>query len=129
MFEGAGDSPRWTAPTTMLAPARQVDAASARLAGRAHYRVANGASGEAIAAVWSANLIGDGPSARSQHPNRAMRRAFESAWRQFYSRWDIDGFDLCGLLTRVVRSLVISGEALLVMVTTARGRGLGRSPL
>ncbi len=120
-FEGASDSPRWSPPSMMFAPGRQAGADAPRLAARANYRVANGATAEAVAGIWAANLIGDGPSARSQHPNRAMRRALESAWRRFYARCDADGFDLCGLLGRVVRSLVVAGEAVILMTTTPRG--------
>jgi lambda family phage portal protein len=121
-FTGASGSPRWSPPPQMMTmPQRQVLADAARLAARANYRVANGASAEAIAAVWSTNLVGDGPSARSQHPNRAMRRGLEAAWRRFYARCDVDGFDLGGLMGRGVRSLVVAGEAVVLMQTTPRG--------
>ena len=124
--EGASGSSRWTPPSMMFSPARVAQADAARLAARANYRVANGASAEAIASVWSANLVGDGPSARAKHPNRVTRRALELAWGKFYARVDVDGFDLCGFLNRVVRSLVIAGEALVIMTTTQRGELLLR---
>jgi lambda family phage portal protein len=121
-YNAASDSPRWSPPPQlMFAPERQAAIDAPRAAARANQRVANGPSAEAVASVWATNLIGDGPSAGSQHPNRAMRRALESAWRRFYARCDVDGFDLCGFLIRVIRSLVIAGEALVVMTTTPRG--------
>jgi lambda family phage portal protein len=120
-FDGAGSGGRWPVNGSMWAPARQALAARHQLSSRAGFLDANSPSAASIASVFVTNLVGDGPSVRSRHPNRAMRRALESAFATFYASADLDGFDLAAFLGRVVRSLVTAGEALVVMQTTGRG--------
>lgn len=120
-FEASSGSPRASMMPMMAMPARQASADGPRTAARANYRVANGASANAIASLYGLNVIGTGPSARSQHQNRALRRALQAAWKRFYGRCDIDGSDLCGFLLRAMTSLVVAGEVLAVMTTTQRG--------
>jgi lambda family phage portal protein len=120
-FESASGSPRAQAMPFMSLPARQVSADGARTASRANFRVANGATASAICSLYGLNVVGTGPSARSQHPNRAMRRALQAAWSRFFGRCDIDGLDLCGFLLCCMTGLVTSGEVLILMTTTQRG--------
>jgi lambda family phage portal protein len=75
----------------------------------------------AIEDQWADNVVGDGPSARSAHPNPAMRRAQEAAWVRFFGVADIERGDLTEHLKRVVRSVVKSGEAFVRFLTTERG--------
>lgn len=112
---------RWPASAFMASPPRQALAARDTLAKKAAYLTNNAPIGEAIASTWATNLIGDGPSVRSNHPNRAMRRALESAWGRFYRRADVEGGDLCSLLIRIVRALVGDGECFVRFLTTDRG--------
>ena len=120
-FEGAGGGGRWPVHSAMWAPVRKSLAARHRLAARAGFVVANSPSAEAIASVWASNLVVDGPSAQSRHPNRAMRRALESVWARFYSRAGFDGLDLCA---RVAARHPRDGDrrrVLLLLTTTQRG--------
>jgi lambda family phage portal protein len=104
----------------MFSPVRDALAAQSRVAARANFASANNPTAQRIASLWTDNVIGDGPTARSQHPNRIMRRALESAWARFYRRAGLDG-DLCAVLRLAFRAMVIDGEVLLLMQTTARG--------
>ena len=121
-YDWASGSPRVSTWATQYAPARQALAARHALASGAAYHIANTPTAEAIASVWVTNAVGDGPSVRSGHPDEAMRNALEDAWAGFYDRADVEGLcDLGGLLARVMRSTVSSGEALAHMLTTQRG--------
>jgi lambda family phage portal protein len=120
-FEAATGVPRASMMPFMPTPARQISADGPRTAARANYRVANGATASAISSLYGLNVVGTGPSARSQHPNRAMRRALQAAWARFYKKCDVDRSDMCGFLLRVMASLVVAGETLILMATTQRG--------
>ena len=117
-FEAAGGGPRSVASSwaTETSPVRSALAARSRLAQRAQYSVQNSPTAAAIADVWCTHLVGDGPSVRSAHPDRATRRALESAWSHFYTR-----ADLLSLLMSTARSLVVSGEALIHLQANERG--------
>jgi lambda family phage portal protein len=120
-FEAAGGGPRWPTPSAMWAPSLAALNAQPRIAARANFTAANNPTGERIAALWSDNLIGDGPSARSQHPNEAVRTALEDIFATFYSRAGTDGLDFCAVLRLGARALVVDGETLILFVTTPRG--------
>ena len=120
-YDAAGGSGRWPACAQMCALPRQAEAARATLAKRAAYLVQNAPIGESIANVWSTNVVGDGPSVRSGHPNSAMRRALESAWLRFYKKADVEGGDLTSMLVRAVRALVTDGECFIRLLTVWPG--------
>lgn len=120
-YEGAGSGPRWPSGSIMAALPAAALAARPVLERKARWLVANTPIAESIANVWTTHVIADGPNARSAHPNRAMRRAADSAWTRFYRRADVEGGDLCSLLVRVVRGLVVDGESFVRLLTTARG--------
>lgn len=117
-YEAAGGGPRSVASAwaSEVSPVRSALAARPRLASRAQYSTQNSPTAAAIADVWTTHLVGDGPSVRSAHPDRAVRRALEALWSGFYTR-----ADLLGLLMGAARSLVISGEALIHLSATDRG--------
>jgi lambda family phage portal protein len=120
-FDAAGSSPRWPVASIMSSQPSAALAARSVLARKSAYLVNNAPIAAAIVDVWITNLIGDGPSARSSHSNRAMRRALESAWNRFYKRADVEGGDLVSVLNRVVRALVVDGEAFVRFLTVGRG--------
>ena len=95
--------------------------ARARIAQRAGWLVSNAPIAELIANCWAVNLVSDGPSTRSGHPNAGMRRALEAAWICFFAACDIDGGDLCSVLNRIVRGMVGDGETFIRFVTSPRG--------
>jgi lambda family phage portal protein len=121
-YEAAGASGRWPAAAMMTtAPARQAEAARPRLAAGAAHLLANAPIAESAANTFCTGLVGDGPSVRSAHPNRAVRRALESAWNRFYRHADIEGGDLLSLLIRIVLAFFSDGEAFIRLLTTERG--------
>jgi lambda family phage portal protein len=100
---------------------RQELAARPILAMRANYLVDNSPTGRSIEEQWCDNLIGDGPSARSGHPNETVKAALHGAWGRFYNEADIEGADLAEFLRRTVRSVVTTGDAFIRLVTTSDG--------
>ena len=117
-----GPYARWPAHAEMRAPVRQALAARYALAVRAAHQAANNPVAESAVAAWIINLWGDGPVVRSKHPSEPVRVALEKAYNRFYSRCDVEGVsDLAGLGSNVTRSVVISGEAIIHMVTVRRG--------
>lgn len=126
-YEAAGAGPRWPVTASMAAPARQALAARGRVGQRAAWLVANAPLAESVVNCWVTNLVGDGPSVRSAlvrsgHPNEVTRRALEDAWNyEFWNAADVEGGDLAQFLGRVVRALVIDGEAFVRMLATRRG--------
>ncbi len=116
----AEPSTRWSSWATRPAPARMDLAERSRNASRGAFLVGT-PLGATIVNAFQTSLVADGPSVRSAHPNRAMRRALEAAWGRFYKRADAEGLgDLALLLGRVVASLVVNGEAVIHVETTER---------
>jgi lambda family phage portal protein len=114
-------STRWPSWAVRPAPARQLLAERWRDATRASF-LAGTPLGATIVNAFVTSLVADGPSVRSQHPNRAMARALQSAWGRFFRKADAEHLgDLAALLGRVVASLVTAGEAFILMTTTERG--------
>jgi lambda family phage portal protein len=120
-FGAAGGSGRWPAGATMFAPSRQGLAARHQLASRGSYLVYNSPTARAIEDSYADNIVGDGPSARSAHPNEGLRRSLESTWAVFFGVADIEGGDLTEFLKRIIRSIVTTGEAFIRFLTTDRG--------
>jgi lambda family phage portal protein len=120
-FDASGGSGRWPKESMIWARTRQELQARPILANRSAWLVENSPSARAIEDQWADNLVGDGPSARSNHPDPATARALENEWARFYRQADIEGGDLCELLRRVVRSVVGTGDGFLRIITTADG--------
>ncbi|MGH6866089.1 MAG: phage portal protein [Methyloceanibacter sp.] len=120
-FESAGAGSRWPVPVMMASPHRQVLAARSLTETRANWLVGNTGIAESVVASWANSAIGDGPTVRSNHPNRAMANALEAAWLRAYDSIGIDGNDLASVLTLLSRSMVGAGEGLGRFVTTERG--------
>jgi lambda family phage portal protein len=113
---------RWPPSAAQWAPARQQLATRHQLSARAQYLIVNSPSAASIVDQWTTNLIGDGPSVRSGHPDEAVRRALEDGFSRWCERVDVEQqHDLCGFLNAGVRSLVQAGEMLVHLVTDARG--------
>jgi lambda family phage portal protein len=109
-FDAAGASPRWPTAAIMASQPSAALAARSVLGRKASYLTSNAPIAASILNVFVSHLNGDGPSTRSNHPNRAMRRALEAAWGRFYDRADVEGGDLLSVLNRVVDALVREGE-------------------
>lgn len=109
----AGGSGRWPANASLPAPLSQSLAARAIASQRSAYLAENSTYGAAFVESMVVNLIGDGPSLRSNHPDKATRQKLEKAWLRFYRRCDAGG--LTNLLRLVVRCWVMAGEAFVLM--------------
>jgi hypothetical protein len=110
-YEAGGSGPRWPAISAMAQPAQQALAQRALISQPAAWLTANAPLAESIVLNFQANLIADGPSVRSRHPDAAVRSALEGAWNnQFWNQADVEGGDLCQFLNRVTRCLVTNGE-------------------
>jgi lambda family phage portal protein len=120
-YEAAGASSRWPVSAIMPSPPSAALAARAIVGRKAAWLAANAPVASSICHVFTASLIGDGPSVRSNHPDRAMRRALEAAWSRFYKRADIEGGDLVSVLNRGVRALIVDGEAFVRLLIIERG--------
>jgi len=120
-YDAAGASPRWPVAAIMPSQPSAALAARAVLGRKAAWLVSNAPIAASISDVWCTSLVGDGPSVRSNHPNRAQRRALEAGWNKFYRHADIENGDLVSVLNRVVRALVTDGEAFVRLLTVRRG--------
>jgi lambda family phage portal protein len=120
-YDASGASGRWPLPAAMPAPVSATLAARAPIAQRAAYLYSNSSYAAAYVEALVTNIVGDGPSVRSGHPDEATRLALEGAFAKAYGKLDIEGGDLTELLCRVVRSWVISGEAFIHMTVDETG--------
>src|SRR5262249_7466704 len=120
-FDAAGGGKRWPAAAMMASLPTSALAARPTLARKANYLVNNTCIGSAIVEAFVSELVGDGPSAPSALPDKLMRRALEDEWHRFFGSVDIEGGDLVSLLTRIVRAVVVDGEAIVVFRTVGRG--------
>lgn len=117
-LDAAGGSGRRPYSATMAAPASAMLAARGTVGQRSAYDYCNSPYVRAFVEALVTNLLGDGPSVRSGHPDAATRNALEAAFLRFYSACDAEGVsDLLGLLARIVRSLAIYGEAFIRLET------------
>lgn len=122
-FDMAGGSGRWPREAAVWAQSQQSLAARHVLATRAIYLIDNSPIARSACDIWVEFLIGDGPSARAQHPDEATCRQIEAAWGRFYSDCDIEGggADLPEFLRRVVRTVIAHGDAFVRLLTTDAG--------
>lgn len=120
-FESAGGGSRWPLSVHMASPARQVLAAAPLTRSRSNWLQANVGIAENAVATWANSLIGDGPTVRSNHHNRALRDALEDHWLTEYDRTGIDGSDLTGVLTLLTRSMIGAGEGVARFLVTDSG--------
>jgi lambda family phage portal protein len=120
-YDASGGSGRWPLPASMPAPVSATLAARGPIAQRAAYLYSNSSYAAAYVEAYVTNLIGDGPSIRSGHPDEATRQALEDAFARAYCKLDIEGGDLTEFLCRVVRSWAVAGEAFVHMETDATG--------
>ena len=111
-FDAAGGSGRWPSSAQTWAQNSQSLAARGIIAKRSNYLAHNSPTGAAFKEAWVTNLIGDGPTIKSAHPNPDVRADLEDRFAEWCENADIEGVDsLTGLLMTAVRSIVQSGEA------------------
>ena len=98
-FEAAGGSGRWPLSAAMWAQNSQSLAARGVIAKRSNYLVHNSPSGAAFIETWVTNLVGDGPTIKSTHPDPDIAADLEARFYEWARTCDIEGVDdLTGLL-------------------------------
>jgi lambda family phage portal protein len=122
-LEAAGGSGRWPRQAFMGNAADVIHAQRDRVARGASWLVENAPVASSISHLYVTSLIGDGPSTRSAHPNRAMAKALDDAWLAFYAQADVEGggADLTSVLNRIAAALVSHGEAFVRFGTSNEG--------
>src|ERR1700722_17889701 len=120
-MDAAGNSGRW--PREASTASLPISSLASRLvmSHRAQYLLANAPICESIANTLCTNLIGDGPSVRSGHPNKSMATALEQSFSDWTMHADIEGGDLVSILNRIVRGFVTHGEGFVRMLGVRRG--------
>jgi lambda family phage portal protein len=112
-FDAAGGSGRWPGAASIWAQNSQSLQQRNVIEKRANYLIHNSPTGAAFSESWVTNLIGDGPTIKSAHPDLDVAKRLEDNFAQWSEHADIEGVDsLTGLLMTAVRSIVTSGEAL-----------------
>jgi lambda family phage portal protein len=111
-FEAAGGSGRWPHSASIWAQNSQSLAARAVISKRSNYLAHNSPAGAAFLEAWTTNLVGDGPTFKSMHPDPDVAKELETRFNEWSLHADIEGVaDLAGLLQTAVRSVVTSGDA------------------
>jgi lambda family phage portal protein len=114
-FDASGGGDRWPLSSQLWSPVSQALAAAGPISHRADWLAANSPSAASYVECWQSSL-GTEPLARSSHPDQSMRKLIETSWRRFSTRCDAEGAgDLVGFLVKAIRTLVISGEAFVLM--------------
>lgn len=97
-------------------------AGSAFIARKARYAAENNPWIASGIAAWVTALVGAGIVPTPQHPNRDARPMVQSAFNRWALIADYDGLtDFHGLVAAAARSMVVSGEAFLQLMTTDEG--------
>lgn len=113
-YEAAGAGGRWPGTSYMSAPASSAHAAGPIAGSRIAYLAANSPHGASIVNAIVTNVVADGPAFRPNVRGAAMSAAYLT---RFWPTVDVEGSDLGHFLQRIVRCLVIYGEAFVVLAT------------
>jgi Phage portal protein, lambda family len=111
-FEVAGGSGRWPQSAMLWSPVNESLAASKVARKRVAYLVENSPLASSLVQTFITAAVGDGPTARSNIEDPDERADIERRWNSFAAGCDIEGIcDLGGFLSRLVRGVMIDGEA------------------
>lgn len=121
-YAAAAGGRRGQSLNTMHAPIASAAAARGTLAARARFVVANNPLGAAAVQAWTAQAIGAGIKPSSLHPEPAIRAALSSLFSAWTDVSDDEGrTDWYGQQTSLLRSMIVSGEGLALMLNTDQG--------
>lgn len=117
-IEAGGNGPRWTAGKAIRSPAREITLRRQLAAERATWLAHNDATAAAIVAAWTGNIVADGPAIAAKTTDDALRAALAKRFDSWWSRCDAEEIDdLAGMLHRLVRGIVTTGEAFVLLET------------
>jgi lambda family phage portal protein len=112
-FDAAGGSGRWPDAASMWAQNSQSLQQRSVITKRVNYLAHNSPTGASFVEAWVCNLVGDGPTIKSAHPDPDVAKQLEKSFGEWCEHCDVEGVDsLTGMLMTAVRSIVSSGEAL-----------------
>lgn len=121
-IEAGGNGPRWTAGKAIRSPAREITLRRQLAAERATWLAHNDATAAAIVAAWTGNIVADGPAIAAKTTDDAVRVALAMRFDAWWSRCDAEEIDdLAGMLHRLVRGIVTTGEAFVLLETDEDG--------
>ena len=128
-FDGASAT-RWSLDGARFGNLNaEISAAAQPLRERSRHAVNNNSHAAAGVAAWDSSLVGAGITATAQHPDTAVRQALQAAWNRWRAGADADGrTDFDGVVASAVRSMVVDGEAFLLMTAGERGLQLRQIP-
>lgn len=97
-------------------------AGSYSIARKARYLAENNPWATNGVATWITALVGAGIVPTPQHPSRETRRRIQAAFNRWGIICDLDGLtDFHGLIAAAARSMIVSGEAFIQLVTNDEG--------
>jgi len=125
-YEGAKTGRRYGGWVTSGTDANgEITSASSRLRDRARDLVRNNPYASKSIMALSANLVGTGIIPRARTGEESLSEEVDSLWNSFAQECDADGVtDFYGIQTLVVRTMVESGECLVLFRRTSSGDGL-----
>jgi lambda family phage portal protein len=111
-FDAAGASGRWPDAASLWAQNSQSLAQRTVITKRANYLAHNSPTGASFVESWVTNLVGDGPTIKSAHPDLDVAKRLEDSFALWAEHADMEGVDsLTAMLMTAVRSIVSNGEA------------------
>jgi lambda family phage portal protein len=121
-LEAAGGGRRWSNDTSFGTLTSDTMLSGAVIRRRAAYYARYSPHAARASAVLAANIIGCGIKPQSQHENEAVRDSIDQLFASWCPYADTTGLsDFYGLQTLVVRPLVESGEAFVLMRVLPNG--------
>lgn len=121
-FDGAAGGRRGWGMGTFGRINPETAAAGPALRSRAHYLVQNNPWLSNAVGNLTGALVGPGITPSSKHPDAATRKALNRYFAEWCSRADAEGrTDFAGLQVAVANSMVVAGEAVVLISETADG--------
>ena len=121
-YNGAAGGRRWAGAQSMPSPVLAAHAARHTLAARARFAVSNNPLAASGLEAWVTSLVGTGVKMQSRHADKSIRETLASRFEAWTDEADADeATDFYGVQAAAVRSMVVAGEAFILMLNTASG--------
>ena len=121
-YNGAGGGRRWSGAQSMPSPVLSAHAARGTLAARARFAVSNNPLAASGLEAWVTSLVGTGVKMQSRHVDKSIRETLASRFEAWTDEADADeATDFYGIQAAAARSMVVAGEAFVLMLNTSAG--------
>lgn len=121
-YDAASGGRRWNGNPGMVRPVTVAHAARHTLAARARYAVSNNPLAASGLEAWVTSLVGVGVKAQSQHTDPLRRKDISQRFEDWTDFADADGLtDFYGLQASIARSVVVTGEAFVLLINDPDG--------